>query len=368
MTVSFAAVFAAGLLTALSPCVLPVAPILVAGLVGTDHATRWARLRATAWFSLGFAVVFVLLGLGVPMIATAVGPLRPVLLVLAAAALVLYGLKMMRVLRVSRRFSWMDRSVGMTSAQTQRTGGLQGLMLGAIFGLTWTPCAGPILGGVLTYVAAREAAGPGALMLLIYAVGVATPLLMVAAASEYATPLLRALRTHVRKIEFASGLSLVTVGALILGQTALRAGGPQSTGTAIPGIEQSGASVPLASGGVRQLVFFHSEHCPACRAMEAYLPALERDCGGDRWALVKIDVDRAENATAMERFSVRAVPTVSLLDARGEEVVHLVGYQSEARLRQAVEHGIEVACASVDSAPPWVPGAREPTCTIGKAC
>ncbi len=57
MTISFAAVFAAGLLTALSLCVLPLAPILVAGLAGAHDASRWERLRATAWFALGFAVL-----------------------------------------------------------------------------------------------------------------------------------------------------------------------------------------------------------------------------------------------------------------------------------------------------------------------
>jgi len=219
VAVSFAAVFTAGLLTVLSPCVLPLAPILVAGLVGADRASRWARLRATSWFVLGFSVVFVLLGLGVPVIVDAVGPLRPVLLALSAAILVLYGLRMMRVLHAGPRLAWMDRSLAVTPSRTRWPGGLQGLVLGAIFGLTWTPCAGPILGGVLTYVAAGEgAAVPGALMLLAYAAGIAVPLLLVAAASEHVTPLLRALGAHARKLESASGVGLVGLGVLVLGQ------------------------------------------------------------------------------------------------------------------------------------------------------
>ena len=62
MIVSFVAIFTAGVVTGLSPCVLPLAPLLVGGLVAADHAPRWSRLRAMLWFVLGLAIVFVLLG------------------------------------------------------------------------------------------------------------------------------------------------------------------------------------------------------------------------------------------------------------------------------------------------------------------
>jgi cytochrome c-type biogenesis protein len=184
VNVSFLAVFAAGVFTVLSPCVLPVAPILVSGLVTADHVSRWSRLRATLLFALGFAVVFVLLGLGVSALTNVAQPLRPVFLTVAAMTLALYGLKMTNVLNARRRLAWMDRSLGVLTVRP--SGNLPAVAFGVMFGLTWTPCAGPVLGGVLTYVARREqGTGVGALMLLTYAAGVATPLLLIAVASEY---------------------------------------------------------------------------------------------------------------------------------------------------------------------------------------
>lgn len=364
--ISFAAVFTAGLLTVLSPCVLPLAPIIVGGLVAADGASRWTRLRATLWFALGFAVVFVLLGLGVSALVTVVRPLRPVFLAVGAVTLVLYGLKMMGLMDTSRRFGWMDRSVGASAVVPRRSGSLQAMLLGVIFGLTWTPCAGPILGGVLTYVAAREGdLVPGAFMLLAYAAGVATPLVLVAAASEYVTPTFRRLGAHLGTIDRASGVALVALGVLVLLQ--IRSGADIAQRPGAAALETRAAVESSESFGVERLLFFHSEHCPSCRAMEAYLPALERACRSDRWTLSKIDVDRAENVRMLEQFNVRAVPTVSLLDEHGHEIVNLLGYQSEARLREALEHDVQVACAGVE--PPSEPQAiEEPACNVGKVC
>lgn len=364
--IPLAAVFTAGLLTVLSPCVLPLAPIIVGSLVAADGASRWTRLRATPWFALGFTVVFVLLGLGVSVLVNVARPLRPGVLALAALTLVLYGLKMTGLL--GRHFAWMDRSVGAPRIQPRRSGSLQALLLGAAFGLTWTPCAGPILGGVLTYVASQEGnVAPGTFMLLAYAAGVAAPLVLVAAAAEYLTPALRRLGSHLGTIERASGAALVALGLFVLVQI------PSPVNTAEdPGDAALEARVEVESPegfGVERLLFFHSEHCPSCQAMEAYLPALEEACRSERWTLSRIDVDRAENLRILERFNVRAVPTVSLLDRHGHEIVHLVGYQSAVRLREALERDVQVACADVDTAPPSDPGAIDgPACDVGKLC
>src|SRR5215831_6181139 len=105
MITSYLGIFAAGVVTVFSPCVLPLAPILVGGLVAGDRTSPWARLRATLWFGLGFAVVFTLLGLGVSLLVNVVRPLRSVLLTGAAMMIALYGVKMMGLLDRGRRFA-----------------------------------------------------------------------------------------------------------------------------------------------------------------------------------------------------------------------------------------------------------------------
>jgi len=133
---------------------------------------------------------------------------------------------------------------------------------------------------------------------------------------------------------------------------------------------QDETETSTATPGAQQLLFFHSEHCPTCRAMDASLLALERDCKSDRWTLTRIDVDQVENATVSERFNVRAVPTTSLIDVQGHEVLHLVGYRSPQTLREALEHEIRVACAESDARPPAADdGAAEGrVCEVGKPC
>ena len=359
MTVSILSAYAAGLFTAFSPCILPLTPILVGGLAVGDDVSRWSRLRATLWFVLGFAAVFVLLGLGVLALANVVRPLRPLLLSAAAAILLLYGLKMMHVVG-GRHLAWMDRTLGARPPRPGR-GHRHALALGVIFGLTWTPCAGPILGGVLTYVATQHGvAALGSLMLLAYAAGVATPLMLVAAVSEYVTVPLRRLGRHLRGIELASGAGVVALSVVVLLQALPDAATPPLT---------TPATLDGHEAGVKQLLFFHSEHCPVCRAMEATLPAIVAACRSDRWTLERVDVDRAESAVAVDRLDVRAVPTVSLLDERGDEIAHLVGYQTPSRLRETLEHGVPIACARLDAPADADPNAGEGhVCDVGKAC
>jgi hypothetical protein len=82
--------------------------------------------------------------------------------------------------------------------------------------------------------------------------------------------------------------------------------------------------------------------------------------------LTRIDVDRAENAQTVERFNVRALPTVTLIDAHGHETTRLVGYQPEGRLRDALQHEIRLACAASGPAPD-VPE-EIPACEVGRTC
>ncbi len=367
VTSSYLGIFAAGVATVFSPCVLPLAPILVSGLVAGDRTSRWARLHATLWFGLGFAVVFTLLGLGVSLLVNVVRPLRSVLLAAAATMLALYGIKMMGLLDTGGRFAWMERSAGPRVPTQSRTGRPRPLILGVIFAFTWTPCAGPVLGGVLTYVAAENSrAVTGAFMLLAYAAGVAAPLVLVAAASEYVTPVLRGLRAHLGNIERTMGAVLVALGVfVVLGMPAV----PDFL-RGDPAAFESGRDGDLnARPGIHQLLFFHSQHCPMCRAMEAAFPALERDCKSEQWTLTPIDVDHAENAPLIQRFNVQAVPTTNLVDADGHEVFHLVGYRSPEELRRTLEREVQVACAMADELPPAADGAVEGrACDIGKTC
>lgn len=300
------------------------------------------------------------------MVVQALPALRPVLLAASCAILALYGLKMMHVLRGASVFGWMDRSIGVRTTAAGSDGALRNLLLGAIFGSSWTPCAGPILGGVLTYAAAGDdGVVDGGALLLAYAAGVAAPLFLVAAAAERVTPYLRSVLPYTRAIEAVSGIVLVVVGLRIGAQVVDVSELPWARG-ARADLERQAITEGADAAG--RAVFFHSEHCPTCRAMQRFLPALAEACRSKRWRLESVDVDRPENRPLVERFGVRAVPTLSLLDAAGAEVEHLVGYQAPGDLRRAIERTMVIACAADVPEGDDLDQERDGACTVQKPC
>lgn len=364
---SLGVIYVAGLLSVLSPCVLPMLPIIVSGLAGSTDGSRWTRLRATSWFALGFGAVFIAIGLGMPFIVMVAGPLRPGLLLGSAVIVVLYGLRMSGLLRRVPGVEWMNRSVGVASLPKPSSRRLQNLFFGVAFALSWTPCAGPVLGGVLTYTASDDALlVVSGWMLLIYAAGVATPLLLVALAAEHVVPAIRRMGPYLQRLELATGAGLVVAGLLVMtGETRLVTNALSPD--AVTPLVTVGPDDLLQPSPVQRLVFFHSEHCPNCRAMSEMLPDLVRRCRSDLWQMVSVDVDQPRNAAVVEHFAVRAVPTVSLLDGQGRERAHLVGYQSPAELRELLEHKATVACSGADEGAPLdVP--QGSACAVGEAC
>lgn len=377
MNFSLLGVFGAGLLTFLSPCVLPLVPILTASLVVTGDSSRWARLKGALWFSVGFAIVFVSLGLGLSALAPFLGHAKPYLLGFGGLIFALFGLKMMGYFKSTT----LNRSFHIPDIRSRFPKGMQGLVFGMLFGLSWTPCVGPVLGGVLTYVASQErSTGEGAALLLSFATGISLPILLFAVAADRLTPVLNRLKKHLPRIEYAAGLGLFVFGIYIAQQARFLPAenanlGPSSN---LAVTLTSGDRIALQEAGNKsaRMLFFYSEHCPICRAMEPFLPSVEKSCAGDDFQLLRVNVDLPENQAAAARFSVRATPTIALLSPSGKELVHLVGFQTEGRLIEAAKTVTSVACNGNKwndkdklkdpfPAPEMNPGQ---TCSEGKVC
>lgn len=338
MSFTFFGLFGAGLLTFLSPCVLPLIPVLLA-----NFASSKAPVKATLWFITGFTLVFVAMGLSIPSLSQSLGAIKPYLLIGAGALLGLFGLKMMQALPTLPSLNWMTRSLHMKAPQD-----LHGLLFGAVFGLSWTPCVGPVLGSVLTYVAAQNSTPlQSALFLFTFALGIALPILAVSLGSKQLLPQLKRLRPYLPKIEYAIGLGLFIFGVYIANQGRLSQAIPVlSENSTVAALTTQNEWVPLnkESPLSARLLFFYSENCPICHAMESYLPEMSDTCSKENFALIRINVDRPENSQAAQTYHVKAVPTLSVLNDRGDEVIHLVGYQTQARLLDALRTTSRFAC------------------------
>ena len=220
--------FAAGLLSVLSPCVLPLLPAylsLVSGIsveeLRTQATEREVRRRVMATslaFVGGFSAVFVVLGASATLLGRVLRSFRIEALgtsigvaQIAGVVIVAMGLHLLGVLRIP----WLYREARF-EGPNRPTGPIGAALVGAAFAFGWTPCVGPILGGILTLAGARETVLQGMGMLTVYSAGLAVPFLLAAWSVERFLGALRRLKAHFGTIERVSGALLVVVGVLVL--------------------------------------------------------------------------------------------------------------------------------------------------------
>ena len=208
----------AGLLSFLSPCVLPLVPVYLASLAGPEILEAKAGRRRipiflhSLTFVIGFTIVFTLMGAGAGLAGFAIGAHLTLLSKIAGILLIAFGVFMLVALKVPR----LNFEKRLTPSQSRTTSYLRSFLTGSIFCLAWTPCVGPILGGVLTLAGSSATAWGGASLLAIYSLGLGIPFLIIGAAFDFVTPLLKRIRRHSTRIYIISGAALITVGILIL--------------------------------------------------------------------------------------------------------------------------------------------------------
>ena len=216
--VSLAGAFLAGLISFATPCVLPIVPSFLAYLGGTTAAELAARgaaaapvrrrlVGATLAFVLGFATVFVALGLTASWIGKAMAQHYDALRWVAGGLLVALGLHFLGAFRIGLLYR--DARVHPAG----RPAGLIGAYaVGLAFAFGWSPCVGPVLAGVLMVAGAEARAGEGAALLGAYALGMGLPFLLAAAAAPSALGLVRRLSRHLGLIEKLAGVLLIATG------------------------------------------------------------------------------------------------------------------------------------------------------------
>ena len=210
--------FGAGLLSFLSPCVLPLVPVYLASLCGPEILeTGSARSRIPIFFHslsfvIGFSLVLVTLGAGVGLVGFAVGFHFTLIRKIAGSLLIVFGLFLFAALKVP----WLNYEKRLTPSLGNTTGYLRSLLTGAIFSLAWTPCVGPILGGILTLAWGSETVWHGVYLMATYSLGLGVPFLIIGAAFDSISPLAKRIYRYSTPIYMVSGLLLIAVGILIL--------------------------------------------------------------------------------------------------------------------------------------------------------
>ena len=246
----------AGLLSFLSPCVLPLVPAYLGQLsavavVGRAEGapSRWLAIRHATAYVIGFGSVFTILGITATYAAGPLFEYLPILRTLGGILLIVLGLNLAGVLRIpalDRTFRPFEAGAaaslatatgtvalaapgadrGATGARfTDRLGGrivsarggwLTSLGMGAIFAIGWTPCIGVILGGILTMAATSGSTAAGGILLVAYTLGLGIPFLLIAAVYDRAPGLLAPLLRRGRLVSVIGGAFVVAIGVAIL--------------------------------------------------------------------------------------------------------------------------------------------------------
>jgi cytochrome c-type biogenesis protein len=210
---------AAGVLSFLSPCVLPIVPpylaymggISVTEMQGDEARSRRRVLGAAAFFVLGLSTVFLFLGFTASAFGRFFLSNQDWFVTIAGIVIMIFGAHFIGVYRIG----FMDREMRIDAGD--RGGSLFGAyVLGLAFAFGWTPCIGPILGAILSIAASEADVARGTTLLAAYALGLGIPFILVAAFFPKMTGMMAWMKRHMERIERTMGLLLWTVGLLML--------------------------------------------------------------------------------------------------------------------------------------------------------
>lgn len=221
MTVSYAAALLAGMISFLSPCVLPLVPPYLCFIAGTsleEMADEKASPKLTGrvmlaalLFVLGFSTVFVLLGATASVLGQMVREHLSLLSQIAGVVIIVMGLHFLGVFRLAflnreARYHHQDRPGGLAGA----------FVIGLAFAFGWTPCIGPVLAAILAVAATEDSVRQGAILLGIYSLGLGVPFLLSAAAIRSFLSFMQRFRRHIGTVEKVMGGLLVVTGVMFL--------------------------------------------------------------------------------------------------------------------------------------------------------
>jgi cytochrome c-type biogenesis protein len=214
-TIGVLVAFSAGLLSFLSPCVLPLIPSYVTFITGlsfddVQHARKAALVHGIL-FVLGFTLIFLAMGAGATMLGQSLLRYRDWISRVGGVIIIVFGLYLLGVLNIGflsreARFHVADKPVGYLGT----------VVVGIAFGAGWTPCLGPILGSILVYTGSQADLGKGMWLLSAYSLGLAVPFLASAVAVERFTVFFQRMKKQMIWISRISGAVMIGIGILLV--------------------------------------------------------------------------------------------------------------------------------------------------------
>lgn len=218
-SIGITAAFIAGVLSFLSPCVLPLVPAYLSYISGSsieelksskNISVIWRTGMRSITFVLGFSVIFVLIGAGATWLGQFLAEKLDILTKAAGVVVFIFGLHTIGFFRIKalyaeKRFHILPKNAGFFGA----------FLIGMMFALGWTPCIGPVLSGIIALAANSGTIHQGILLLVIYSLGLGIPFIAAGFAASTIMNYLSGIKKHFRIVEIASGVILMIIGVMI---------------------------------------------------------------------------------------------------------------------------------------------------------
>ena len=216
------AAFSAGLLSFFSPCVLPLIPAYICFITGLSAEELNASevgnskkvktiLPESLLFILGFSIIFIALGVLVAFLGSFLFAKQRIIKIIGGLIVIFFGLHVSGLFNI--KFLQYEKKLHLKNKPVTRFGSF---LVGMVFGFGWTPCVGPILGGILMLAADKGSMAKGALLLSFYSLGLGLPFLLLSVAIEKALTLFSKVKKHFKLISRISGGLLAAIGIWII--------------------------------------------------------------------------------------------------------------------------------------------------------
>jgi cytochrome c-type biogenesis protein len=220
--ISYFVAFTAGLLTFLSPCILPLIPSYIAYISGVSfkdlkesgnkEEVRRKTITHSLLFILGFSVIFILLGLTATFIGKVLFAYQNYVRMIGGFLIIIFGLYITGLLKLD--FLMKERKFNI--APIKGATHISSFLIGLTFAMAWTPCAGPILGSILVLAGTKSTAMEGAKLLTVYSLGIAVPFFITSLLINKFLEYFNRFKNVVRTINIVGGVFLIIVGILVM--------------------------------------------------------------------------------------------------------------------------------------------------------
>ena len=200
--------FLEGIITFISPCLLPMLPVYISYFAGTKEKNTKKTLLNAIGFVCGFTIVFVLMGAMAGIIGGFFIKHRVIVNIITGLIVILFGLYFLGIIKI-------NLFKGMKTSVKENMGFFSSMLFGAVFSISWTPCVGAFLGSALALASSEGSVLKGVIMLLLYSMGLGIPFVVTAVLIEKLKSAFDLIKKNYKVINIVSGIFLIVTGLLM---------------------------------------------------------------------------------------------------------------------------------------------------------